>query len=99
VYSACTRRFAGLFRAASMRSKSPSKPTSAARASLSLRAAFCATPPTTIVVRLATVGPLSGTCAVSWGALRTRASGRPSVSATICGKIVSGPCPMSVLAM
>ena len=49
-------------------------------------------------VREATVGPLSGTFAVSGVATRTRSSGRPSVSATICARVVRAPWPISVLA-
>ena len=50
-----------------------------------------------MAVRLATVGPLSGTRSVSGGATETRPTPMPSAAATICGKMVSVPCPMSVL--
>ena len=53
-------------------------------------------PPTTIAVREATVGPESGTNAVSWGAISTSSTSMPSSAATSCGKIVLVPCPISV---
>ena len=53
-------------------------------------------PPTTIAVRDATVGPESGTYAVSWGAISTASNGTPRASATSCGKIVFVPWPISV---
>ena len=49
-------------------------------------------------VRDATVGPLSGTRAVSGCATSTVSYGTPSASATICASIVRVPCPISVLA-
>ncbi len=55
--------------------------------------------PTTIAVRLATVGPESGTIEVSCGAISTASYGTPSSAATICGKIVFVPWPISVLAV
>ena len=56
-------------------------------------------PPTTIAVRDATVGPLSGTYAVSCGAISTASTGTSRASATSCGKIVLVPCPISVEAV
>ena len=53
-------------------------------------------PPTTIVVRLATVGPLSGIFEVSFSATSTSSNERPSASAAICENTVIVPCPMSV---
>ena len=53
-------------------------------------------PPTTIAVREATVGPESGTNAVSWGATSTSSTSIPSSAATSCGKIVLVPWPISV---
>ena len=54
-------------------------------------------PPTTIAVRDATVGPESGTIEVSWRRhARRRRRRRPSSSATSCGKIVFVPWPISV---
>ena len=52
--------------------------------------------PTTMQVREATVGPLSGTCAVSASETSTRVVGMPSVSATIWACIVRVPWPISV---
>ena len=49
-------------------------------------------------VRDATVGPLSGTTAVSAALTSMQSYGSPSVSATICACIVRVPCPISVLA-
>ena len=46
-------------------------PVAASTCSRSRRAALMSRPPTTIAVRDATVGPLSGTKAVSWGASST----------------------------
>ncbi len=60
------------------------------------RAAWMSNPPTTIAVREATVGPESGTNAVSCGAMSTDSKGTSSASATSCGKIVLVPCPISV---
>ena len=61
------------------------------------RAALITSPPTTIAVRDATVGPLSGTIDVSCGRhldlVRRRC---PSSAATSCGKIVLVPWPISV---
>ena len=54
--------------------------------------------PTIMQVRDATVGPLSGTIAVSGGADLDPSYGTPSVSATICACIVRVPWPISVLA-
>ena len=48
-------------------------------------------------VREATVGPLSGTRAVSGSATSTRSSGQPSASATIWASVVRVPWPISVL--
>lgn len=48
-------------------------------------------------VRDATVGPLSGTTAVSTAAVSTASYGIPSASATICACIVRVPWPISVL--
>ena len=56
-------------------------------------------PPTTIAVRDATVGPLSGTIEVSCGAISTASIGTPRASAASCGKIVLVPCPISVEAV
>ena len=56
-------------------------------------------PPTTIAVREATVGPRSGTIEVSCGAISTSPNSTPSVSATSCGKIVFVPWPISVEAV
>jgi hypothetical protein len=53
--------------------------------------------PTTMHVREATVGPLSGTSPVSAAFTSTSSYARPSVSATICACIVRVPCPISVL--
>ena len=53
-------------------------------------------PPTTIAVRDATVGPESGTNARVLGAISTASYGTPSSAATSCGKIVLVPCPISV---
>ena len=50
----------------------------------------------TIVVRDATVGPLSGTRDVSCGATSTASLGTPSASATSCGRTVFAPWPISV---
>ena len=47
-------------------------------------------------VRLATVGPLFGTCFVSGVSTATRSIGTPSVSATIWPKSVVVPWPNSV---
>ena len=52
-----------------------------------------------MVVRDATVGPLSGTRAVSARATSTASTGRPSTSATICAWTVRAPWPISVLAV
>ena len=49
-------------------------------------------------VRDATVGPLSGTTAVSAAFTSMQSYGMPSVSATICASIVRVPWPISVLA-
>ena len=49
-------------------------------------------------VRDATVGPLSGTSAVSASLTSIASYGTPSVSATICACIVRVPWPISVLA-
>ena len=54
-------------------------------------------PPTTMQVREATVGPLSGTRAVSGSATSTRSTGIPSASATIWASVVRVPWPISVL--
>ena len=62
-------------------------------------AALMSSPPTTIAVRLATVGPESGTKAVSCGAISTSSIGTPSASPTSCGKIVLVPWPISVEAV
>ena len=53
--------------------------------------------PTTMLVREATVGPLSGTAAVSGWATSTASSGSERVSATICASVVRAPWPISVL--
>ena len=52
-----------------------------------------------MTVRLATVGPESRTSAVSCGAYSTQSTGTPSSPATICGKTVFVPCPISVFAV
>src|SRR6187200_3344983 len=49
-------------------------------------AAWITSPPTTMAVRDATVGPLSGTIEVSCGAISTSSTGTPNCSATSCGK-------------
>ncbi len=61
-------------------------------------AAASSSPPTTMTVRDATVGPLSGTSRVSGTATSTSVSASPSRSATICANTVFVPWPMSVLA-
>ena len=74
----------------------------AGRSSTSARsrsAASMTRPPTTIAVRDATVGPLSGTIEVSRAPSRPPRSATPSVSATSCGKIVLVPWPISVEAI
>ena len=48
-------------------------------------------------VREATVGPLSGTSAVSTSWTSTASNGTPSASATICACMVRVPWPISVL--
>ena len=53
--------------------------------------------PTTMQVRDATVGPLSGTSPVSAAFTSMPSYGTPSVSATICACIVRVPWPISVL--
>jgi hypothetical protein len=60
------------------------------------RAAVSTSFPTTMHVRDATVGPLSGTIDVSGCAISTASTGTPSVSAAICAKIVLVPWPISV---
>ena len=62
-------------------------------------AADARSPPTTIVVRDATVGPLSGTSDVSRGATSTSSWLMPRASATIWASTVRDPCPISVLAV
>ena len=47
-------------------------------------------------VRLATVGPLSGTSEVVGSITQIRSGATPSACAAICVKIVSAPWPMSV---
>ena len=74
------------------------EPPACSTAPLSCSAARCTSPPITMTVRLATVGPLLGTSAVSGTATSTFSYGRPSVSAAICAKTVLVPCPISVLA-
>ena len=54
--------------------------------------------PTIMHVRDATVGPLSGTNAVSASFTSIASKGTPSASATICACIVRVPWPISVLA-
>ena len=49
------------------------------------------------VVRLATVGPLSGTREVSASITWTSSSGQPSASAAICDNTVTMPWPISVV--
>ena len=61
--------------------------------SRSRRAALMSSPPTTIAVRLATVGPESGTSAVSCGAISTSSTAMPSSAATNCGKDRLRPLP------
>ena len=51
----------------------------------------CRIRPTTMQVREATVGPLSGTTPVSAAFTSMQSYGRPSVSATICACIVRVP--------
>ena len=68
-------------------------------ASRSRLAALISSPPTTIAVRDATVGPESGTTAVSGAASSTASIGTSSASATSCGKIVLVPWPISVEAV
>ena len=53
--------------------------------------------PTIMHVRDATVGPLSGTNAVSTSCTSIASNGTPSASATICACIVRVPWPISVL--
>ena len=53
-------------------------------------------PPTTIAVREATVGPESGTNEVSCGAISTSSMSSSSSAATSWGKIVFVPWPISV---
>ena len=53
-------------------------------------------PPTTMQVREATVGPLSGTRPVSGGAISTNSAGTPRASPTIWAKMVTVPWPISV---
>jgi len=62
----------------------------------SVRAARSTRPPTTMQVRLATVGPLSGTSSVAGSGTRTSADDTPRAPAAICVKIVVAPWPMSV---
>jgi hypothetical protein len=57
----------------------------------------CRIRPTIMHVREATVGPLSGTSAVSAAFTSMQSYGTPSVSATICACIVRVPWPISVL--
>ncbi len=59
----------------------------------------CLFAPTTIAVRDATVGPLSGTTEVSGTAISTASYGTPSSCETSCGKIVLVPWPISVEAL
>ena len=54
--------------------------------------------PTIMQVRDATVGPLSGTSAVSASLTSIASYGTPSASATICACMVRVPWPISVLA-
>ena len=54
--------------------------------------------PTIMHVRDATVGPLSGTNAVSASWTSIASNGTPSASATICACMVRVPWPISVLA-
>ena len=61
------------------------------RRARSRRAAVTSRPPTTIAVRDATVGPESGTSAVSGRAISTASYGTPSSAATSWGRIVDGP--------
>ena len=49
-----------------------------------------------LAVRLATVGPLSGTSAVDGSTTVTSAGSTPRLPAQICVNIVIEPCPMSV---
>ena len=56
-------------------------------------------PPTTMAVRDATVGPQSGTMLVSCGATSTASAPMPSSAATSWGKIVLVPWPISVCAV
>ena len=58
-------------------------------------AARCNKAPTTIAVRLATVGPLFGTFQVSGVATSIHSNGTPSASAVICASIVVVPWPIS----
>ena len=53
--------------------------------------------PLMTVVRLATVGPLSGTREVSASMTRTSSSGQPRASAAICESTVIMPWPISVV--
>ena len=53
--------------------------------------------PLITVVRLATVGPLSGTREVSASITRTASGGQPSASAAIWVSTVTMPCPISVV--
>jgi hypothetical protein len=53
-------------------------------------------PPTIMQVRLATVGPLSGTSSVDGIGTWTSVAATPSASAASCVKIVIAPWPMSV---
>ncbi len=62
-------------------------------------AALDTSPPTTITVREATVGPLLGTIEVSMGDSSISEGSTPSTLATIMGMTVLVPWPISVLAM
>ena len=71
-------------------------PAAATIASRSARDARSTRPPTTIAVRDATVGPLSGTSSVDGSTTVIRSASTPSAPAAIWVKIVIAPWPMSV---